>query len=222
MTDRTIPVRNDKPSAPISPSSRKKERSALIFDLSEVLISGLVGIEKQLRHHVPASEDQILPCFGGPLLDELLLGNISEDTYLKAIVLREGWGTGVSRLKKAIRENFHNQVPGMLDVLAALAPDYELALLSDHAAEWIAYIRSIHPFLIRFPHTFFSYELGKLKRDPEAFSQVLKALSIPARRCLFIDDNPANIAVVQSVGLPGICFVDAEQLVSELQRRGVW
>jgi phosphoglycolate phosphatase-like HAD superfamily hydrolase len=222
MTDRTSPIRDRKPSAPINLPSRKNERSGLIFDLSEVLISGLVGIERQLCHHVPASEDQILPCFGGPLLDELLLGNISEDTYLKAIVLREGWGTDISRLKEVIRNNFHNQVAGMLDILAALAPDHELALLSDHAEEWIAYIKSIHPFLSLFKRTFFSYELGELKRNPEAFSQVLKALSIPARRCLFIDDNPANVAVAQSVGLPGICFVDAEQLVSELQRWGVW
>jgi hypothetical protein len=67
MTECTIPIRKAKP-------------STFIFDLSEVLISGLVGIEKRLCHRLPASEDRILPCFGGPLLDELLLGNISEDT----------------------------------------------------------------------------------------------------------------------------------------------
>jgi beta-phosphoglucomutase-like phosphatase (HAD superfamily) len=209
MIESTTPMRKGKP-------------SVFIFDLSEVLISGLVGIETQLLQQLPASDDEILPCFGGPLLDELLLGNISEDTYLRAIVLREGWRTDISRLKRAIRNNFHNQVEGMLDILAALAPDYELALLSDHAEEWIAYIRSIHRFLRLFRHTFFSYQLRRLKRDPEAFSQALEALAIPAPRCLFIDDNPANVAVAQSVGLPGICFVDAEQLASELRRWGVW
>jgi hypothetical protein len=222
MTDRTIAIRNGKPSATINLPAWKNERTGLIFDLSEVLISGLLGIESQLTKDSPGSEDEILACFGGQLLDELLLGNITEDTYLKAIVLRAGWGTGVSRLRKVIRDSFHNQVAGMLDILAALAPDCELALLSDHAAEWIAYIRSIHPFLGLFKRTFFAYELGKLKRDPEAFSQVLKALSVPAQRCLPIDDNPANFAVAQSVGLPGICFVDAEQLTSELRRSGVW
>lgn len=222
MADRTVPISNEKPGAIINLASRKSERSGLVFDLSEVLISGLVGIEKRLCHLVPASRDEILPRFGGPLLVELLLGHISEDTYLRAIVLREGWGIDVSILKRAIRDNFHNQVAGMLDIVAALEPHYELALLSDHAEEWIGYIRSIHPFLGLFRHTFFSYELGRLKRDPEVFSQVLKKLSIPACRCLFIDDNPANVAVAQSVGLPGICFIDAAQLVSELRRRGVW
>jgi putative hydrolase of the HAD superfamily len=94
-------------------------------------------------------------------------------------------------------------------------------LLSDHAEEWIAYIRSVHPFLRLFRRTFFSYELGRLKSDAAVFSQVLQALSIPARRCLFIDDNPANVAVAQSVGLRAIRFVNAEQLASELRRWGV-
>ncbi|MGD2143040.1 MAG: HAD-IA family hydrolase [Anaerolineae bacterium] len=193
----------------------------IIFDLSEVLISGLVGIEKELPQQLPASQDEILPCFGGQLLEELCLGNISEDIYLKAIVCREGWRTDVSRLKRVIRHNFRNRVAGMPEMVAALVPDYELALLSDHAEEWIAYIKSFHPFLGLFTWSFFSYQLGRLKRDPETFFQVLEALSIPARRCLFVDDDPTNVAVAQSAGLPSICFVDAEQLASELRRWGV-
>jgi putative hydrolase of the HAD superfamily len=199
----------------------RDRRNAVIFDLSEVLISGLVGIEKALPRHLPACEDEILRCFGGQLLEELLLGNISEDTYLKAIIAREGWETDVSRLKRVIRSNFHNQVEGMPDILAALAPDHKLVLLSDHAEEWIAYINAIHPFLRLFSRAFFSYQLGTLKRDPATFSQVLQELSLPARRCLFIDDNPVNVAVAQSVGLRGICFASAEQLTSELQRWGI-
>jgi putative hydrolase of the HAD superfamily len=201
-------------------SYEERKPSAIIFDLSEVLISGLLGVEEGLSQRLPASADEVLSCFGGPLLDELLLGNIREDTYLKTIVVREGWAISVSTLKRAIRENFHNQVEGMPDLLAALAPHCKLVLFSDHAQEWIAYIRSVHPFLRLFQHTFFSYELGRLKREPEAFSHVLRTLSLPARRCLFIDDNPLNVAAAQSVGLPSIRFFDAEQLVPELQRWG--
>jgi HAD superfamily hydrolase (TIGR01509 family) len=199
----------------------ERKPSNVIFDLSEVLISGLVGIERELSRQLPASQQQILPCFGGQLLEELLLGNISEDTYLKTIVLREGWKADISTLKRMIRNNFHNQVDGMPDILTALAPHYELVLLSDHAREWIAYIKSIHPFLRLFSRTFFSYELGRLKSDPQAFSQVMRALSAPAQRCLFIDDNPANVAVAQSVGLRAIRFVNTERLASQLRRWGI-
>jgi putative hydrolase of the HAD superfamily len=200
----------------------KTKQSTIIFDLSEVLISGLLGIKEALSRQLPASTDRLLSCFGGSLLDELLLGDICEDTYLKTIVDVEGWEIDISRLKSVIRSNFRNQVEGMPDLVAALAPHYQLVLFSDHAQEWITYIRSVHPFLKLFQHAFFSYELGRLKRQPEAFAHVLEALSVPARRCLFIDDNPVNVAAAHSVGLPSIRFSDADHLVSELRRWGVW
>ena len=189
----------------------------IIFDLSEVLIAGLVGVEEELSRVLPVPKEQILPCFGGDWLEELLVGNISEDTYLKHIIVRERRKVGTTRLKTAIRNNLHKEVAGSLAILTELASRYELALLSDHAREWIAYIKSIHPFLKRFKHTFFSYDLRRTKRDPAAFLQVLDATSVPPHRCLFIDDNPNNVTVAESVGISGIRFVSAEQLAAELE-----
>jgi hypothetical protein len=108
--------------------------------------------------------------------DELFLGNVSEDTYLRQVIARGGWGIGLERLKAVIRQNFHSEVEGSLPILTELASRYELALLSDHAREWIAYIQ-----------------------------------------CLFIDDNPGNVSVAESVDIPGIRFVDAGQLAAELR-----
>jgi FMN phosphatase YigB (HAD superfamily) len=189
----------------------------IIFDLSEVLIAGLVGVEEELSQVLPVPQEQILPCFGGDWLEELLVGDISEDTYLQHIIARERWKVGTARLKTATRRNLHKEVAGSLAILTELASTCELALLSDHAREWVAYIKSIHPFLKRFKHTFFSYDLKRTKRDPAAFLQVLDTMSVPAHRCLFIDDNPNNVTVAESVGIPGIRFVSAEQLAAELE-----
>jgi HAD superfamily hydrolase (TIGR01509 family) len=189
----------------------------IIFDLSEVLIAGLVGVEEELSQVLPVPEEQILRCFGGDWLEELLVGDISEDAYLKHIIAKERWQIGCARLKTAIRNNLHKEVAGSLAILTELASRYELVLLSDHAREWIAYIKSIHPFLERFKHTFFSYDLGRTKRDPEAFLTVLRVMSVRPHRCLFIDDNPDNVTVAESVGIPGIRFVNAEQLAAALE-----
>ena len=193
----------------------------IIFDLSEVLIAGLIGIQKKLSHTLPVPEDEILPRFGGAWLEELFVGNISEDTYLSQLLARERWDVDAAQLKAVIRENFHHQVEGSLSILMDLAPRYDLALMSDHAREWIAYIESAHPFLALFDHTFFSYDLKHTKQEQAAFLQVLDVLSIPAGDCLFIDDNPNNVGVAESVGIPGIHFVNATQLAVELQRRRV-
>lgn len=190
----------------------------VICDLSEVLIAGLVGIEKVLSQELPVPQDKILPCFGGDLFYELLVGTISEDVYLRYVITKERWNIDTARLKAVIRHNFHNQVAGTLPIVTELAPRYELVLLSDHAREWIAYIQSVHSFLNMFEHTFFSYHLKKTKQDPGAFLEVLDTMSLPPRRCLFIDDNPTNVSVAESVGIPAIQFMDAGQLASELER----
>ena len=193
----------------------------IIFDLSEVLIAGLVGIEKELSRVLPIPEHEILPRFGGEVFHELLIGNISEDTYLRQIIAREGCTIGPTRLKAVIRDNFHHEVEGSLSLVAELATGYELVLLSDHAREWVAYIRSNHPFMRLFEHAFFSFDLKRTKKDPQAFLQVLDAISIPPSNCLFVDDNPHNVDVAESVGIAGIHFLDARQLAAELEKRQV-
>jgi FMN phosphatase YigB (HAD superfamily) len=193
----------------------------IIFDLSEVLIAGLVGVETELAGLLLLPEDVILSSFGGARFVELLVGRISEDTYLEHLIAREGWQIRLAPLKAAIRRNFHREVWGAVSLLRDVASRHRVALLSDHAAEWIAYIRGVHPFLRVFDHAFFSYELGRTKDDPQTFVQVLDALSLPPASCLFVDDNPKNVRVAASVGMPGIRFRGAGQLASELRLRGV-
>jgi hypothetical protein len=107
----------------------------IIFDLSEVLIAGLRGIEKPLSQELSLPQDEILPCFAGRLMEELCLGDISEETYLNKIIAREGWEIEPARLKAVIRRNFHREVDGTLPILTELASRYELVLHSDHARE---------------------------------------------------------------------------------------
>lgn len=193
----------------------------IIFDLSEVLIAGLVGIERELSWRLSLPEDEILPCFGVSLFRELLVGNVSEDAYLRQVVAGGGWSIDIATLKALIRDNFHNEVEGTLDILKDLASRHDLALLSDNAREWVSYIRSIHPFLEVFRWTFFSYDLRGLKCDARTFRDALDVMALAPHDCLFVDDNPKNVSVAESVGIPSIRFVDTGQLATELCRRGV-
>jgi FMN phosphatase YigB (HAD superfamily) len=193
----------------------------IIFDLSEVLIAGLVGIEKELSRELAVPEQEILPCFLDELFEQLLIGCIPEEVYLAHVIAKGRWPTDVARLKAAIRRNFHNTVEGTIDILTDLVCGYELALLSDHAREWISYIKAVHPFLGMFRRAFFSFDLKGTKDDPATFVRALDAMSISPERCLFIDDNPTNVRVAESVGVPSIRFLNAEQLAADLGARGV-
>jgi hypothetical protein len=84
--------------------------TTLIFDLSEVLIAGLIGIEKPLAEQLRIPEEAVLPAFGGELLENLCRGKMSEDVYLTTIVEQQQWSISISTLKNTIRENLGRRV----------------------------------------------------------------------------------------------------------------
>ncbi len=120
-------------------------------------------------------------------------------------------------MKRIIRGNFRRRIPGTIALLPRLARRYELVLLSDHAAEWAAHIRRIHPWLRIFSRRFFSFALGQTKREPSTFRKVAAALGRSPDECLLIDDSPANVAAAASAGMPGIRFTTAAALARELR-----
>jgi HAD superfamily hydrolase (TIGR01509 family) len=194
----------------------------IIFDLSEVLIFGLVGVEKNLATVLQVPETEILKCFAGDGLQQICRGEISEDIYLQQILTFQKWSLSAETLKASIRKNFHREVEGTRSILLHLAKKYEVLLLSDHAREWVAYIKSIHPFLGEFKQTFFSYELGKTKKDPKTFEEILEKLSCRAGECWLIDDSAENIRIAASVGINAIQFHNANQLQEQLVKHSLW
>lgn len=193
----------------------------IIFDLSEVLIAGLVGIEKELAPKFGLTPEDTLRCFGGEALQALCCGHSSEEAFLQAAAKLHKSAITTDELKAIIRQNFHQRIDGMESVLEQLESHYRLVLLSDHAREWVAYIRRVHPWLSRFDAHYFSFDLGRTKRDPATFSHLLSELDSPAEHCLFIDDNLGNVKNAESVGIPSIRFESAAQLRSELVQLGL-
>ena len=193
----------------------------VIFDLSEVFIAGLPGVEKRISRKLSIPEDGLLENFGGDPLFQVLEGRISEASYLGGILDRTGWNLDLVSLKRMLRENFHVQIEGSLDILSDVARTHPVAMLSDHVREWVRYIESIHSFLDLFDERFYSCDLGKTKYDPTVFRDVLNLLGYDPQECLFVDDRIQNVRNAESVGLPSIHFRDAAQLRGDLESRQV-
>ncbi len=194
----------------------------VIFDLSEVLIHGVVRFEEGIAREIGVTAQTSAAAFGGPHLRALLEGSITEDYYLGAVIEKNAWTIAPERLKTLIRQNFNAALPGTIEIARQLSHSYRLALLSDHAREWAAYIIAAHEFLDGlFVCKLFSYEIGCTKREPRMFRVLLDMLSAAPGQCLFIDDNPRNVEVARSVGIDSILFLDAEHLRGELVARGI-
>ena len=195
--------------------------STIIFDLSEVLISGLLGVENTLSLLLNISADSILQALADDSLSQLCLGNISEEIYLNQIKTNHHWDIGIEDLKTAIRRNFHHKIPEMEYIISQLSQNYMLILHSDHGREWIHYILKIHPFLQNFQHCVFSFQIGKTKDDPGAFADLLSLINTSAQECVFIDDNPHNVQSAETVGIRSIHFQSADILVRQLADSGI-
>jgi putative hydrolase of the HAD superfamily len=193
----------------------------LIFDLSEVLIRGLVGIDAAFGELLGIKSDTLLHTFGGDDLEALCKNEIAEDDYLNKIITKEKWHCSPKELKKIIRNNFHLIIGNMDEIIEELSGKYTLILLSDHAREWIEYIEEYHRFLKNFSFRLYSFETCHLKNEMHNFQTLLTDLNISSESCLFIDDNKENIAVANQCGILGIVFKDQDQLINELREFGV-
>ena len=188
----------------------------IIFDLSEVIISGYHGVEKILEQQYAILEEEFKKqkFLKYEYFLELMRGNLSEEEYLEELLKRTNWNISIEQLKTAIRQNLNQPVPGTMEIVKELKAkgNYQLILLSDHTREWMEYIEENNKDLKIFDKKIFSYDIGAVKSDEQTFKTVLEKAAIVADETLFIDDYEKNVKNAETVGIHGIVFENAEQL----------
>jgi putative hydrolase of the HAD superfamily len=91
------------------------------------------------------------------------------------------------------------------------------AILSDQT-DWLERLDHRDLFYGEFDHIFNSYRLGKGKRDPSLFADVVVGLDIVPHEALFVDDMPANVERARDEGLQGMVFTDEEGFLAEMEK----
>ncbi len=193
----------------------------IIFDLSEVIISGYRGIEEVvLESQYGTSEKQKLlktkVDLDSKREDEifvnLLKGTLTEEEYLNEVLESKNWNVSIEKLKTVIRSNLNKPIPGTMEIIKELKGKYQLILFSDHAREWMQYIEEKNEDLKIFDKKIFSYDIGAVKSDRQTFRRVLEQANIVADETLFIDDYEKNVKNAEAIGIHGIVFENADQL----------
>ena len=194
----------------------------IIFDLSEVIISGYRGIEEVVlesqygtfeNKKLLENEEDLDSMRENETFLNLLRGKLTEEEYLNHVLKNKKWNVSVEQLKIAIRQNLNQPIPGTMEIIKELKEGkYQLILLSDHAREWMKYIEENNKDLEIFDKKIFSYDIGAVKSDEQTFKIVLEQAGIVADETLFIDDYEENAKNAEAVGIHGIVFENAEQL----------
>lgn len=192
----------------------------IIFDLSDVYLRGIIGIEDPLSEIVGAKVNNYH--LYNEVTTRLFRGEISEDTYWKSLISMYNWKVNKSTLKKLIRSNMA-EISGVRDIIEEIREKqtYKLGLLSVHAKEWITYCEDKYKFHQLFHTVSFSFQNGYCKPEIEAFREILSVMKLLPQEALLVDDAEENIEIANELGMKTIHFKDADMLKSELISRNV-
>lgn len=188
---------------------------AIIFDLGEVLLHGLLGTEEYIseKYGLKVVNDH----WHIKEIEKFFHGEITEDEYWQAILDKYKWPITLEQLKEAIRQNF-KEIEGTREVIQELKKNgYKLGLLSVHAKEWIKYCEEQYGYHQLFDSVLYSFEVAVSKPDRKAYELILEKLQLKPEECVFIDDKLGNITAAQQLGIQGIQFFNAVQLKKDLQ-----
>ena len=195
----------------------------IIFDLSEVIISGFHKIEEIIEKNTNIKAEEFLAKRREveDILLEAMKGKYTEDEYIEILIENTNWNINKEIIKKSIRQNLDVKVEGTMKIVEKLNKKYNLILLSDHIKEWVEYILNTNKDLEVFKHKYFSYEYGMLKEDERTFKYILEKEKILASETIFIDDNKDNVKMANKEGIQGIVFENAKQLEKQLKEMNI-
>ena len=186
----------------------------VIFDLSEVLLPGMMGVEVRLSAQTGLPQDTITQALGsyphyeaGNILDDLLKGKLSYEQYRDTFLRSTGLpATSAGLFDAECLRMFESPYDYTEALLARAAGTCDLFLLSDHCETWARWIRQRHAFLARFKDVVWSYEIGATKREAKPFEVILSRNGLQADACLFVDDLERNIRMARSLGMQAVHF----------------
>lgn len=114
------------------------------------------------------------------------------------------------------KEMLTGEVPGMRELLAEVLKKYEVFGLTNWSMETFPEARKHFGILQMIDRYVVSAEEHLIKPDPRLFQVLLDRYHLKAEDCIFIDDNPDNVAAACRMGMHGIHFIGADDLRQKL------
>ena len=147
-------------------------------------------------------------------------GKSTEQAYWQLVRSRTGIKGEDRALTEAILSRFTLR-PRMLAAVRALRKQGLDPVIVSDQTDWLDRLNRRQPFFQEFSRVFNSYHLGKTKREPSLFTDVLTALKVEPGKALFIDDNQGHIGRAAALGLETHLFRSEELFFADLARRGL-
>lgn len=116
------------------------------------------------------------------------------------------------------REMLTDEVPGMREVIADLSDKGDgIYGLTNWSMETFPAARERFGILQMIDRYVVSGAEGLVKPDARLFRVLLDRYHLKAEECVFVDDNPDNVAAANALGMEGIVFTGADSLRKHLE-----
>jgi len=195
----------------------------ILFDLGGVLVDveSVAALQRLLGRALPEEELGRLWLTASSWVSLFESGRCTSEVFAAGIV--DEWRLAVTA--DAFLDDFQRWPkrlwPGVQDLLAALAPRFTLACLSNTNAVHWPYVRDVLGLSGLLHRYYLSHEIGHLKPSHAVFEHVLADLGCPPQQVLFLDDNQLNVDAAQAVGLQAYRAVGIEEVHTVLRSLGL-
>jgi HAD superfamily hydrolase (TIGR01509 family) len=198
---------------------------AIIFDIGRVIISvDIRRVQAGLSQGLPLSPEELWSAIEkDPRWSDWQEGRMSARDWHQNLSNRLGLSLTFEQFTAVWNSALDRKVILGTEVFAGLAKKYRLALLSNTDKIHVAHMEASYPFFQHFPQRFriYSCTVGTSKPGPLIYQQALRACKAKAEEAVFIDDLADNVTAARRLGLHGIQFQGAEQLLQDLASLGV-
>ena len=142
-------------------------------------------------------------------------GEYSDKEFFQAI--GDASGEPASQVEREMEADIELNHP-LVEYIDILRNNYKLALLSNSSSDYLRHELAVHDLEKRFDEIVISSEVKLIKPEPEVFKHIMQKLQLKADECVFIDDNPKNVAAAEKLGIHGIIFTDLQNLKQQLTK----
>ena len=180
----------------------------------EGFMAGLADLA-EARGHDPKAV--VRAGFGVMWSSGFVTGTGTEADFLRDFAAASGLAVSAAEMRRTVFRRFTVR-PFMLACSDRLrAVGIRTAILSDQT-HWLHELDEALAFSGHFDMVFNSFHHGMSKKEAAFFELALDRMGVAAARSVFIDDNPANVAVAVSLGMTGIHYTGRERFLADMAR----
>jgi putative hydrolase of the HAD superfamily len=147
-----------------------------------------------------------------------VVGRGTEDDFWRALRARAPLSQSFEVFRDRVLQGFVPR-PAMLELVDELrGRGLTVAILSDQT-HWLDELDRREGIFRHFDRVFNSYHLGKGKRDPTVFRDVVDELGCRPAEALFVDDSAGHVERARQMGLEAVVCREPDPCIEAVRRR---